>query len=454
MTTAEQVLRQILKHIQDFMPPDGLTAEEAINKIIPLVDPWPLQALEDIRVQRPTHSAHAQFNSGVDALIRSAPSLLNSFARLSKALGNPKEVEAGENESVEAALIRMACEALESRAVVTAPQQKESGDNGGKTGHPPGMLQDDHKGLSRWLSTRPNARAEARAAADEIAASRAAATAPAVHAIQFAITNSEGLEFLRHWMHGDWDVIRREWPEAPASVVVASAAATAPAIQLGGDGQKVFAKTLLNPPPPTAAFLKAEERYSNLIRPEATAPAGGVTDDQIMDATRAFAADGGRWPSDWIAAGRAVLALTTAARAAEPALPNFGGDERRHIICLCPDCMKPVTERSGGVMKHVGWRLTTKNGQQVFIKYNPAEIPSSPEIRKLEKVYVEETPFAASPTPPTGTEKKKDAEPVVHQGMTIAGDGAAMLGRLMREQRASRLGVYPDGNPNAGTEKP
>lgn len=58
-----------------------------------------------------------------------------------------------------------------------------------------------------------------------------------------------------------------------------------------------------------------------------------------------------------------------------------------------------------------------------------------------------------SPQPPTGTEKK-DAEPVVHQGMTIAGDGAAMLGRLMREQRASRLGVYPDGNPNAGTEKP
>ena len=35
------------------------------------------------------------------------------------------------------------------------------------------------------------------------------------------------------------------------------------------------------------------------------------------------------------------------------------------------------------------------------------------------------------------------------QGMTIVGDGASMLGKLMREQRASRLGVYPDGNPNA-----
>ena len=35
------------------------------------------------------------------------------------------------------------------------------------------------------------------------------------------------------------------------------------------------------------------------------------------------------------------------------------------------------------------------------------------------------------------------------EGMTIAGDGASALGRLMREQRQSRLGVYPDGNPNA-----
>lgn len=37
-----------------------------------------------------------------------------------------------------------------------------------------------------------------------------------------------------------------------------------------------------------------------------------------------------------------------------------------------------------------------------------------------------------------------------HEGMTIAGNGASMLGALMREQRASRLGVYPDGNPNVG----
>lgn len=42
------------------------------------------------------------------------------------------------------------------------------------------------------------------------------------------------------------------------------------------------------------------------------------------------------------------------------------------------------------------------------------------------------------------------AAPIQHQGMTIAGNGAAELGKLMREQRDSRLGVYPDGNPNSG----
>lgn len=38
-------------------------------------------------------------------------------------------------------------------------------------------------------------------------------------------------------------------------------------------------------------------------------PSSELSDDQIMDATRAFAADGGRWPSDWVDACRAVLAL-------------------------------------------------------------------------------------------------------------------------------------------------
>lgn len=44
-------------------------------------------------------------------------------------------------------------------------------------------------------------------------------------ATEFALRCDEGLEFLRAWMHGDWDVIRREWPEAPPAVYLAAAAA-------------------------------------------------------------------------------------------------------------------------------------------------------------------------------------------------------------------------------------
>lgn len=48
------------------------------------------------------------------------------------------------------------------------------------------------------------------------------------------------------------------------------------------------------------------------------------TDDQIMAAVRGFASDGGRWPSDWIAAGRACIALaatTTALPASNEVKP-------------------------------------------------------------------------------------------------------------------------------------
>ncbi|AOV05690.1 hypothetical protein N5K37_14630 [Delftia tsuruhatensis] len=42
------------------------------------------------------------------------------------------------------------------------------------------------------------------------------------------------------------------------------------------------------------------------------------------------------------------------------------------------------------------------------------------------------------------------AATIQHHGMTIAGNGAAELGKLMREQWETRGGVYPDGNPNSG----
>lgn len=44
--------------------------------------------------------------------------------------------------------------------------------NGGKTGWPPGMLQDDSRQLSKWLSTHGCARALAQEAAKEIEANK------------------------------------------------------------------------------------------------------------------------------------------------------------------------------------------------------------------------------------------------------------------------------------------
>lgn len=42
----------------------------------------------------------------------------------------------------------------------------------------------------------------------------------AVHAIEFMMNNDEGEAFMRCWMHGDFDAIREEWPEAPEDVFI------------------------------------------------------------------------------------------------------------------------------------------------------------------------------------------------------------------------------------------
>lgn len=42
----------------------------------------------------------------------------------------------------------------------------------------------------------------------------------AVAAIQFALETDEGLAFLRCWNEGNFEAIRREWPEAPDAVFV------------------------------------------------------------------------------------------------------------------------------------------------------------------------------------------------------------------------------------------
>ena len=44
----------------------------------------------------------------------------------------------------------------------------------------------------------------------------------AVEAMKFALAPStdEGMEFLRCWMHGEFEEIRKEWPEAPEAVFI------------------------------------------------------------------------------------------------------------------------------------------------------------------------------------------------------------------------------------------
>lgn len=42
----------------------------------------------------------------------------------------------------------------------------------------------------------------------------------AAEAIKFALSlnDDSGIEFLRAWLHGDYDTIKAEWPEAPDSL--------------------------------------------------------------------------------------------------------------------------------------------------------------------------------------------------------------------------------------------
>ena len=47
-----------------------------------------------------------------------------------------------------------------------------------------------------------------------------AAPDAAVAAIAFALENGDCEDFLRCWSEGDFDAIRREWPEAPEEVFI------------------------------------------------------------------------------------------------------------------------------------------------------------------------------------------------------------------------------------------
>lgn len=42
----------------------------------------------------------------------------------------------------------------------------------------------------------------------------------AVAAIQFALDDDDGMQFLRLWNEGEFDVIRDEWPDAPEEIFI------------------------------------------------------------------------------------------------------------------------------------------------------------------------------------------------------------------------------------------
>ncbi|MGR2849159.1 hypothetical protein ABMX62_19130 [Vibrio vulnificus] len=42
----------------------------------------------------------------------------------------------------------------------------------------------------------------------------------AVAAIQFALETDDGLSFLRLWNEGEFDVLRKEWPDAPEAIYI------------------------------------------------------------------------------------------------------------------------------------------------------------------------------------------------------------------------------------------
>lgn len=45
-------------------------------------------------------------------------------------------------------------------------------------------------------------------------------TNAAVAAIQFALETDDGLNFLRLWNEGEFDILREEWPDAPEDVYI------------------------------------------------------------------------------------------------------------------------------------------------------------------------------------------------------------------------------------------
>jgi hypothetical protein len=91
------------------------------------------------------------------------------------------------------------------------------------------------------------------------AAPAAPAVAPAIAAIEYALKADEGMEFLRVWLHGQFDVIRDEWPDAPQAVFVAAPAPAEPK----GEQQAIADK-----PQDAAIYQSIADNYARDLKPE------------------------------------------------------------------------------------------------------------------------------------------------------------------------------------------
>lgn len=71
-------------------------------------------------------------------------------------------------------------------------------------------------------------------------------TDAAVQAIKFAVNADSGMEFLRAWLYGEFDICRNEWPQAPE------------ACYIGAD--PLVASTIKDVPPELVAITQLLER--------------------------------------------------------------------------------------------------------------------------------------------------------------------------------------------------
>ncbi|MCZ4337633.1 hypothetical protein [Shewanella colwelliana] len=57
-------------------------------------------------------------------------------------------------------------------------------------------------------------------AASHLDCSHPSESRASIAAIEYALNNDEGQEFLRCWLHGDFDALRKEWPNVPDTVFI------------------------------------------------------------------------------------------------------------------------------------------------------------------------------------------------------------------------------------------